>query len=95
MVDARRDVRLSRFSVTRSSSLLSQSMSQLQDLDNVPAPPRENEVVPSSPGAKAPRSPSVLAVDNESEPVVTRKELWSYYRKYFSPQPQIWKTLRD
>ena len=54
-------------------------MSQIQTLDDVPALRREQEVVASSLDDKAPHSPSIPAVDKESEPIVTRRELWSYY----------------
>ena len=54
-------------------------MSQVQALDSAPALFHEHEVVASSLDDKAPHRQSFLAVDKESEPIVTRKELWSYY----------------
>ena len=61
-------------------------MSQLQAQENGPAPEHEREAVPSNPDYKSSNGVSgqagvpVAAVDGESEPVVIRKELWSYYR---------------
>jgi len=60
-------------------------MSQLQALENVPVLEHEREAVAPSPNDEVSNNASVqaiapvLAVDRESEPVVTRKELWSYY----------------
>jgi len=61
-------------------------MSQLQVLENVPALEREREAVAPSPlndevsnSASVRALAPVLAVNEESEPVVTRRELWSYY----------------
>jgi hypothetical protein len=57
----------------------------MQALDDVPALEHEREAVASSPNGEVSNSVSVqaivpvLAVDKESEPIVTRKELWSYY----------------
>lgn len=60
-------------------------MSQLQTLEDVPALEHEHEATVSSPNDKVSNSASVQAntsisaVDRELEPVVTRRELWSYY----------------
>ena len=62
-------------------------MSQLQALENVSTLEYEHEAVASNSDEKAaPKSASVQAdvqisvMDSELEPIVTRKELWSYYR---------------
>jgi hypothetical protein len=55
-------------------------MSQVQAMDSTPALLHEHEVVAPSLDGKAPHSQSLPVVDEESEPIVTRKELWSYYR---------------
>lgn len=60
-------------------------MSQLQAIEIVPALEHEHGDVTSSPDDKVSDAASVQAivlistVDKESEPIVTRKELWSYY----------------
>ena len=62
-------------------------MSQLRVVENVPALERERGTV-SSPDDKSSNNGSVQAVvpiapvDQESEPIVTRKELWSYYSMF-------------
>lgn len=68
-------------------------MSQPQSSDNAVLE-HEREAVPSSPDDKdLNRAPvqvvvPVSTVDGESEPVVTRKELWSYYRTPFHNFPR-------
>ena len=60
-------------------------MSQPQTQDDVPVLERECEATAPSPDEKASSSASVQAIvsipaaDRELEPMVTRKELWSYY----------------
>jgi hypothetical protein len=59
-------------------------MSQLRVPGDVPALEQKHEVMVSSSDGKPSNDPAVqdivpvAAVDNESEPVVTRIELWSY-----------------
>ena len=68
-------------------------MSQLRVAENVPALERERETV-SSPDDKSSNDRSVQAavpiapVDQESEPIVTRKELWSYYSMSLRGSPR-------
>ena len=63
-------------------------MSQLRGVEKVPVLERDHGAVPSSPDDKSSNNASVRAtvpiapVDQESEPVVTRKELWSYYSMF-------------
>ena len=59
-------------------------MSRTQTPDNVPTVGYENEATSPSADDKTSDGVSVQAVpisvvDKESEPIVTRKELWSYY----------------
>ena len=61
-------------------------MSQLETPEDVPALEHERDaVVPSPDDSKASNGVSaqvivpVATVDREQEPIVTRKELWSYY----------------
>lgn len=62
------------------------TMSQLETLENVPALEHEHKVLASNldnktlNGASVQVNVSIPVVDNELEPIVTRKELWSYYR---------------
>ena len=68
-------------------------MSQLRVTESVPALERERGTV-SSPDDKSSNNRSVRAdvpiapVDEESEPIVTRKELWSYYSMSLRNSPR-------
>ena len=68
-------------------------MSRPQTPENVSALEHEHETVAPSSGDKASNSvpaqviASVPAADGELEPVVTRKELWSYYRMSLRDSP--------
>jgi len=68
-------------------------MSQLRFAENVHPLEREHGTV-SSPDDKSSNNGSVQAVvpiapvDEESEPIVTRKELWSYYSMSLRGSPR-------
>lgn len=74
-------------SIPRSIPAFSLTMSQVQTSENPPVLYHEYEAVTSSSDDRPPRHPEVLAVDDGSEPIVTRKELWSYYRMSFRNPP--------
>jgi len=68
-------------------------MSQLRVLESVPALEREGGTAPGPDEKSSNNRPvqdavPIAPVDEESEPIVTRKELWSYYSMSLRDSPR-------